>query len=220
MNKILFALLSFVSLMCFTSCSETEETSTEYDNWQSKNDAYFEQQYQKAVDSIAVNPTKWKLIKVYSKDKNVEGVHTDYIVVHVLSQKTEHDECVTPAYAASPLYTDSVRVHCRGNLIQSPSYCVSSPSFSNLGYQFATSWYGEYNAKTMAPVSYAVNALGDGFVTAVMNMHVGDRWEVCIPYKLAYNATANSNIQAYSTLVFDLTLHSFARYGQNLPTFQ
>ena len=43
MNKILFALLSFAGLLCLASCSETEETDTEYENWQAKNDTYFEQ---------------------------------------------------------------------------------------------------------------------------------------------------------------------------------
>lgn len=220
MNRILFALLTVTSLLCLQSCSETEETDNEYENWQEKNDTYFERQYQRAVDSIAVNPTKWKLIKVYSKNSSAVGAHTDYIVVHVLSQRIEHDECATPPYAETPLYKDSVRLHLRGNLIQSQTYSTASPSYDNLGYQFTTSWYGEYNPKTMMPFSYLVSTLGDGFATAVMNMHVGDRWEVCIPYALAYGTTGSTAIPAYSTLVFDITLHSFARQGQALPGFQ
>lgn len=220
MNKILFALLSFVGLLCFTSCSETDDSSTEYDNWQSRNDTYFEQQYQRALDSIAVNPTKWKLIKCFSKDPNTEGLHTDYIIVHVLSQKESHDECTTPAYADSPLYSDSVRLHLRGNLIPSASYNVESASFGTVGYQFDTTWYGDYNAKTMSPSKYKVAGLIDGFVTAVMNMHCGDRWEICIPYQLAYSSTTSGTIPAYSALIFDLTLHSFARSGQSFPSFQ
>lgn len=220
MTKTLYALLSFVGLICLFSCSETDDTNTEFENWQAKNDAFFEQQYQRAVDSIAVNPTKWKLIKCFSKDKNTEGAHTDYIIVHVLSQRENHDECTTPQYAESPFYTDSVRVHVRGNLMPSTSYNVASASYGNVGYQFDTSWYGAYNAATMIPVAYSVSGLIDGFTTALQNMHVGDRWEICIPYQLAYSSTEKSSIPAYSTLIFDLTLHSFARAGQSFPSFQ
>lgn len=204
----------------FVSCSETDTASTEYDNWKEKNDAYFEQQYQRALDSIAVNPTKWKVIKCFSKNQNQEGTHTDYIIAHVLSQKEQHDEATTPSYADSPLYTDSVRVHVRGNLIPSPSYNVNSASFGAKGYQFDTSWNGDYNEKIMIPSSYKVSGLIDGFATALQYMHVGDRWEVLIPYQLGYNSTERSSIPAYSVLVFDITLHSFVHSGDKFPTFQ
>lgn len=220
MNKILFILLSFISLASIVSCSETDDTDTEYDNWQSKNDAYFEQQYQRAVEGMTTNPEEWKLIRCYSKDDETEGNHTDYIVVHVLSQRESHEECTTPAYAESPFYSDSVRVHYRGNLMPSPSYETFSASFGSVGYQFDTSWYGSYNPKTMIPVAYQVSGLLDGFATALLNMHVGDRWEVCIPYQLAYNTNSSTTIPAYSVLVFDITLHSFARSGQSFPAFQ
>lgn len=214
------AILSCVSMMLFVSCSETDDTNTEYTDWQSKNDTYFEQQYQRALDSMAVNPTKWKLIKNLSKDPAVEGAHTDYVIVHVLSQAEDHDENATPAYAESPLYTDSVRVHLRGNLIPSPSYNEASPSYGFKGYQFDTSWNGNYDASTIVPASYLVSGLIDGFATALQNMHVGDRWEVCIPYQMAYGTTDRSSIPGYSVLIFDVTLHSFVHAGQSFPRFQ
>lgn len=220
MRKILLTILSCVSMLLFMSCSETDDASTEYNDWQSKNDAYFEQQYQNALDSIAVNPTKWKLIKDLSKDPATEGAHTDYVIVHVLSQSEEHDECTSPSYASSPLYTDSVRLHLRGNLIPSPSYNVKSRSFGSLGYQFDTSWNGEYSAASMVPTAYLVSGLIDGFSTVLQYMHPGDRWEVCIPYQLAYGTTDRTSIPAYSVLVFDITLHSFVHSGESFPSFQ
>lgn len=221
MHRFLFTLLAYiVGLFAIVSCSETEEIDTEYENWQEKNDVFFEQQYQRALDSIAEHPDTWKLIKSFSKDQTVEGAHTDYIIVHVLSQRTPHEECTTVPFAESPYYADSVRLHLQGNLIPSPSYNVASPSFITKGYQFDTSWYGEYNAATMVPSSYLVSDMTDGFATALQYMHVGDRWEICIPYQLAYNTYSNSSIPAYSVLIFDLTLHSFARSGQALPSFQ
>ncbi len=220
MRNVLLTLLSGLAMLLFASCSESEDTNTEYNDWQAKNDAYFEQQYQRALDSIAVNPTKWKLIKDLSKDATTEGQHTDYIIAHVISQSEEHDECTSPSYAASPLYTDSVRVHVRGNLIPSPSYNVSSLSYGAVGYQFDTSWSGNYNTATMIPAAYQVSGLIDGFSTALQMMHPGDRWEICVPYQLAYKSTERTSIPAYSVLVFDLTLHSFIHSGQSFPSFQ
>ena len=202
MTKTLYALLSFVGLICLFSCSETDDTNTEFENWQAKNDAFFEQQYQRAVDSIAVNPTKWKLIKCFSKDKNTEGAHTDYIIVHVLSQRENHDECTTPQYAESPFYTDSVAVHYQGRLLPSTSYTE--------GYVFDQSNYGNFNPELSRPTKIKLSELIDGFVTAVLNMQRGDRWLVYIPYQLGYGASSsNSAVPSYSTLVFDIALADF-----------
>lgn len=221
MHRFLFILLAYiVGLSAVVSCSETENDDTEYENWQARNDDFFEQQYQRALDSIAKHPDTWKIIKSYSKDQAVDGAHTDYIIVHVLEQRTPHDECTVPPFAETPYYSDSIRVHFQGNLIPSSSHNVASTSFIAKGYMFDASWYGEYNAATMVPSSYIVSGLNDGFATALQHMHVGDRWEVCIPYQLAYNANSSSTIPAYSVLIFDMTLHSFARSGQSLPSFQ
>ena len=51
--------------------------------------------------------------------------------------------------------------------------------------------------------------LRQGFVTALLHMHSGDRWRVYIPYQLGYNTTEKTGIPAYSTLIFDLALIDF-----------
>lgn len=207
-------------MVCATSCSESDDSDTEYDNWQQRNVEHFELMYQRALDSIAKNPTKWKLIKAYSRNPDTEGAHTDYIIVHVLSQKAEHEECTKPSYAESPYYTDSVRVHIRRYLMPSVSYNVKSEGFGGFGFQFDSSWLGEYNPQTMVPQSYAVGGDCNAFATAVMNMHLGDRWEICVPYPLTDGSTISSTIPSYSMMFFDITLHSFARSGEKWPAFQ
>ena len=105
---------------------------------------------------------------------------------------------------------------------------MPSKSYSD-GYQFDSSWTGDYNLKTMIPTKFKVgptyingNMVGvvTGFATALMNMHTGDRWTVYIPYALGYGVTESSNIPGYSTLRFDITLVDFVHAGESLPTFQ
>ncbi len=63
-----------------------------------------------------------------------------------------------------------------------------------------------------SPVTFSVNGVVDGFGTALQNMHPGERWEIWIPWQLAYGATGNSDAYtgqsirpwAYSTLKFEV----------------
>lgn len=190
-------------MVLMASCSETDESKKDFENWRARNDAYFEELYQKATDSINAGKTNWKIIKPSGKDQTVPGLHTEYIVVEVLKSSSN---------TKSPEYTDSVRVHYRGNLMPSESYAD--------GYQFDSSWVGEYNTSTMIPKNFAVFGMVDGFCTALQNMHIGDRWLVHIPYQLGYEARDMGNIPPYSTLNFDITLHSFCKPGMAMPVFQ
>mgnify|MGYP001008427351 CR=1 FL=1 len=60
------------------------------------------------------------------------------------------------------------------------------------------------------PSEFAVKGLIDGFTTALQHMQVGDKWEVWIPWKLAYGASGYSsgNIPGYTMLVFEIELVS------------
>jgi FKBP-type peptidyl-prolyl cis-trans isomerase FklB len=180
----------------FTACSEKDETVEEYPNWQSTNDTYFANLYNSAKTEIAANNENWKIIKTWSKDDTIAGKNTDYIVVQVL-EKGSGTEC--------PMYTDSALIDYRGRLLPSTSY----PE----GYVFDQSYYGDYNPKTIIPTHWKISAGIDGFTTALLNMHVGDRWRVYIPYDLGYGSSSSTSIPAYSTLVFDISLVAFYRPG-------
>ncbi|MDD2612109.1 MAG: FKBP-type peptidyl-prolyl cis-trans isomerase [Bacteroidales bacterium] len=46
----------------------------------------------------------------------------------------------------------------------------------------------------------------DGWSLATQYMHVGDKWRVFIRYDMGYGNYDNSNVPAYSTLIFDIEL--------------
>ena len=205
--------MALAGIISMTSCSESDEEE-EFANWQSKNESYFTQIYTQAETAIKSGDNSWKIIPVYSKDATAAKYMSDYIVAHVETEGTGTE---------SPIYSDQVRVHYRGNFIPSKSH-------SN-GFQFDSSWTGEYNLKTMMPSSFSVSGTILGFTTALMNMHKGDRWTVYVPYNLAYGTSdytpkdsqgnvTGSTIPAYSMLKFDLTLIDFIHKGESFPTFQ
>ena len=216
-GKYFLFLMAFAGVISMTSCSESDDTEDEFENWQDRNDKYFNDIYSQAETAIKSGDGSWKIIRVYSKDSLAAKAKSDFIVVHVETEGTG---------TKSPILTDSVRVHYRGRLIPSTSYAD--------GYQFDSSWTGDYNLKTMIPTKFKVgptyingNMVGvvTGFATALMNMHTGDRWTVYIPYALGYGVTTSSRssgsvIPGYSTLRFDLTLVDFVHVGEKFPLFQ
>ena len=198
------ALLAVVAgSMLFAACSESDDTGSEFDDWQNKNTTYWNALYAKAQDSVKAGNTNWKIIKNWSLEDSLQSPNTDYIIVHVKEKGTG---------TVSPLYTDTVRVHYTGRLIPSASY----PD----GYQFDSSLGHAVSMEEATPSKFAVSSVVDGFCTALQNMHVGDRWEVYIPYTLGYGETAHSAIPAYSTLIFDLKLAAFYPKGQKVPDWK
>lgn len=194
-RRALCLVVALVAALSLASCSEEDDTVEEYPNWQATNEAYFTHLSDSVSQLIAAGRTDWKRIKSYSK--NASDAATDYIIVHVEASASAAD-------TLSPAYTDSVKVHYRGNLLPSTSYKTGG-----LGYQFDASYRGEFDDSTSVPSKFAVNALVDGFATALQYMCVGDHWTVYIPHQLAYGTSGSSSIPGYSTLVFDLRLVKF-----------
>ena len=192
--KILLAALPII----LASCSETPEAESEFSDWQNRNETYFSSLYKTAQN----NTDKYKIIRSWALTENVATDPDDYIIAEVLhsGQSTE-----------SPMYSDSVTIHYRGRFIPSTSF----PS----GYVFDQTWTGDYDLTTMSSSTFCVSSFIDGFTTALLNMHPGDRWRVTIPYALGYGESTYSpsgsttSIPGYSTLIFDLTLVSFHRPG-------
>ena len=198
------ALLAVVAgSMLLAACSESDDTGSEFDDWQSKNTTYWDALYAKAQDSVKAGNANWKIIKNWSLEESLQSKNTDYIIVHVKETGTG---------TVSPIYTDTVRTHYTGRLIPSASY----PD----GYQFDSSLGHAVSMDEATPTKFAVSAVVDGFSTALQNMHVGDRWEVYIPYTLGYGESAQSAIPAYSTLIFDVKLAAFYPKGQKVPDWK
>jgi FKBP-type peptidyl-prolyl cis-trans isomerase len=51
----------------------------------------------------------------------------------------------------------------------------------------------------------------DGWNLAIQQMPVGSKWRIYIPYYLAYGSVAQTNIPAYSTLIFDIYLREIVK---------
>lgn len=174
------------------ACSEQEdEKADDYANWQQRNEAFIE-----------TAATKYKRLKTYTKDANAEGKVSDYVYYEVIEEGEGGD---------SPYYTDSVRISYRGRLIPTVSY----PE----GYIFDETYKGDFSWQTTATNVSTITTLTEGFATAMMHMHRGDRWRLYIPYQLGYNTTAKEGIPAYSTLVFDVALADFSHPGHKLSSW-
>lgn len=202
-------------LLMITSCKEEKNELTNYDNWETRNTEYFNQKFKQAQDSIAAGSKNWKLIKSVYKDA-ASSAPTDYIVVHYLVP------CLHDEDTQKPFETDSVYVHYRGKLIPRDAYVQDTTKYAVDGVMFDTSYYGEeLNEQTAVPVKFAVKDLVDGFKTALLNMHVDDRFEVIVPNQLGYgSSTSNSSIPVYSTLRFDIMLKYIGRPGKKMPKVQ
>lgn len=206
--KSILAIAAMVgALFSLSSCSETDDTVEEYVDWKNKNEAYFTSKYNAVKQAIAAGDKSWKIIKCFARDASTIGQPTDYILVKVIRSGEG---------SGPPLYTDSVRVHYRGQLIASATHVDSKDK--ELGYVFDTSWNTDtFNEEISVPVKYGVSSLCDGFSTALQNMRIGDRWLVYMPYELGYGTTDYGVIPAYSTLVFDMALAAFYRVGTTVP---
>lgn len=196
-------------LFGLSSCSEDNGEEDEYADWQARNTAFFNAKYQQARTAIAAGDTSWKLLHNWSFNDSVRTEPESYVVAKVIERGTG---------TVCPLYTDSVYVNYRGYLISSNT--ITSSDDSELGTVFDQSFTGDYNALTALPVMFQPATLVDGFTTALLQMHVGDRWKIYIPYSLGYGTTAHSSIPAYSTLVFDVSVVGIYHPDDDIPPYR
>ncbi len=89
---------------------------------------------------------------------------------------------------ASPGPTDTVEAHYRGTFVD--------------GREFDSSY------KRDMPFKRSVNGVISGWTEALQLMKVGGKWELYIPYDLAYGAGGRQGIPPFSTLVFEMELLS------------
>lgn len=93
---------------------------------------------------------------------------------------------LTKGTGAIPTPTSKVKVHYSGRLID--------------GTQFDSS------VERGEPTTFGVTSVIAGWTEALLLMPVGSKWEVYIPYNLAYGTRDMGKIKPYSTLIFDIEL--------------
>lgn len=201
LSYIFLAVILFPFMGIVSSCSEDSKEEDEFDKWQEKNEAVLTQ--------WAATPS-YKKILTFSKDESTTSSfkNTDFIYVEVLE---------TGEGGESPLYTDTVRVAYRGHYIPTASY----PE----GLVFDQTYLDDFNWKTAGIAKFMTGALVDGFATALMHMHVGDRWRVRIPYMLGYGkndykASSSTTIPGYTNLVFDIAMYDMWHPGEYRSIFK
>ena len=200
--QALVAAMLLAMPLLFTACSETNETQEEYPDWKNKNQTFWNRLYTETRRHATAGYTSWKIFKTYTKQDSISGVNTDYIIVHVKQAGTG---------SGTPFSTDSVSVRYTGQLLPSTSYPA--------GYIFDTTSPAGTTDATAGVSHMAINSLTDGFATALQHMHIGDKWDVYVPWTLAYGAKGNKSIPGYSVLKFEISLLAYARAGSALPKF-
>ena len=85
-----------------------------------------------------------------------------------------------------PKPTDTVKVHYAGKLID--------------GTEFDSS------IKRGEPAEFNIQQVVDGWKIIVPQMKVGDKWEIVIPYNLAYGLSGQPPIKPGDTLIFEIEL--------------
>ena len=202
-TQALVAAMLLAMPLLFTACSETDETQEEYPDWKNKNQTYWNKLFTETQSRINSGDTSWKLIRNYTLSDSISVPNTSYIAVHVKQAGTG---------SGSPLGTDSVSIRYTGQLLPSTSYPA--------GLVFDTTSPSGTTPATSGVAHLAVNGLVDGFATALQHMHIGDTWEVYMPWTLAYGETGSKSIPGFSVLKFEITLLSYARSGASLPPFR
>ncbi len=60
------------------------------------------------------------------------------------------------------------------------------------------------------PMAFRLNELIEGWIIAMQQMCIGDKWEIYIPAELGYGKFSQPGIPGGSTLIFEIELFSIA----------
>lgn len=105
---------------------------------------------------------------------------------------------ITAGTGAKPTADDSVKCHYRGTFVD--------------GREFDSSY------SRNQPAVFPVRGVIPGWTEALQLMPVGSKWQIAVPYELAYGAGGNRAIPPYSTLVFEIELLGIEKPAAEQPT--
>ena len=213
MNKNLFWLIALLFTLSFGFMSCAEDTAVEdpYANWDDRNVRYLDSiaDVARANEIPELNEVgKWVIKRNY-KISNGSSLNPGLGGSSVSTNPFETPPSVNDSVymkvlevgegsnRISPLYTDTVSVYYRGELIN--------------GTVFDQNYSGDLDTEVHVPTHFALQAdqtdgLIVGWITALQYMKEGDRVELYIPSALGYGTQSQSSIPANSVLIFDLKL--------------
>lgn len=188
--------------LAFNACSETDNTTDEFPNWQAANEAYFDSVYNVAK----ANATQWQVLPSLSLAPEAVKNNTDNVAVQVIE---------TGAGSERAMQNDTVRVILQGRLKASPGY----PE----GKVFHQTYVGSDDKTTASASKIAVPKTVSGLQTALQQMPVGAKWRIYVPYQLGFGSATGSGtvapsnvavqVPAYSTLIYTIELVEIIKYG-------
>lgn len=213
-------LLLLAAVFTLTACEENaNEDDPEYDNWQTRNETYFEQKMSEAKAAIQTAKAQYgddweshcsyRILRNYAISSTTGGKLKDSICVEIIE---------TGSGTVTPYYTDSVRISSTRRLIPTDKY-PQGKLVDHTGYTV----YDEdiFNDATSSPVLRSVSSLAKGEATAVQQMHVGDRWKITMSADLAYgSSTSVTAIPAYSTIISEIKVRGIYRKGADIPDWK
>jgi FKBP-type peptidyl-prolyl cis-trans isomerase FklB len=184
MSKKLYFAFMFMACVLLTSCKESTEASI-YDNWQARNEAF--------IDSIA---------DVYATEANHGGLERielltdpgEYLYYKKLTPVTNLEGYVYDPAQIPVDQSSSVDVYYRGTNILGECFDGFTGADPTV-----------YDAPSTFTVLYG--SVITGWWEVLQHMPLGERWEVYIPWSLAYGSSGSGSILGYSTLIFDMQLY-------------
>ncbi|MCI6068632.1 MAG: FKBP-type peptidyl-prolyl cis-trans isomerase [Bacteroidales bacterium] len=210
MKKLRF-LLPLLTALLLVGCQDDLGITGDTDfstNWLGRNADFFVEKMEEAKTAIAEaketwgedweDHCDWRVFHSFSKPQGGCTV-TDSICVFIKERGNG---------AGSPLYTDSVKVNYCGHLMPTENY-PNGKVFDHSGLYESDDYV--FNDKLSSPTSFLVSNLVEGYTTALMRMHVGDRWLIYIPQEMGYAGSSSGVLLPYSTLVFDTQLKAYWR---------
>ena len=178
---ILLALLITGTALFVSSCSKDDDNKVDQD-WKT----FQETEFQKVAKNT-------EYTEVASETGNGSIYWQNSSVI------TDSDLASRITTSGTPEFTDTVSVRYEGWYYQ----------LDGTKYIF-DSTEGPTNVSTTNPnkvaKQFAVNAVIDGWTTALQRMHEGDEKLVVIPQQLGYGSSAQTYIPAYTTLWFRIKL--------------
>ena len=185
----------------FTACSETDNSTDDFPNWQAANEAYFDSIYNVAK----ANTAQWRLIPSITLTPEAVKNNTDNVAVQVIEAGDGSERA---------LQNDTVRVILQGRLKASPGY----PQ----GKVFHQTYVGSDDHSTANAAKLAVGSAVPGLQTALQNMPIGAKWRVYVPYQLGFGSALGSGsvagassttvqVPGFSTLIYTVELVKIIR---------
>ena len=185
----------------FTACSETDNSTDDFPNWQAANEAYFDSIYNVAK----ANTAQWRVIPSITLTPEAVKNKTDNVAVQVIEAGDGSERA---------LQNDTVRVILQGRLKASPGY----PQ----GKVFHQTYVGSDDHSTANAAKLAVGSAVPGLQTALQNMPIGAKWRVYVPYQLGFGSALGSGtvagassttvqVPGFSTLIYTVELVKIIR---------